>query len=65
HTSPGAAQLIARLLDSTGQSRRYSWAPSAGDDTDSYQPWRGAVNCSPAGLDWAKQKVFLGTICWR
>ncbi|MEO1736484.1 arginine repressor [Salmonella enterica subsp. enterica serovar Typhimurium] len=24
HTSPGAAQLIARLLDLTGESRRYS-----------------------------------------
>ncbi len=24
HTSPGAAQLIARLLDSLGKSRRYS-----------------------------------------
>ncbi|XPE63064.1 transcriptional regulator ArgR [Shigella flexneri] len=40
HTSPGAAQLIARLLDFTGQSRRYC-RHIAGDDAVFTTPANG------------------------
>ena len=43
-TSPGAAQLIARLLDSIGKSEGIL-GTIAGDDTIFITPTRGTKNC--------------------